>query len=194
MTPCPLTEYLYRSCKQWSRVPISTVTCRRRKLRLPYSKRKRQALSLSAIPAGWILFIFMQLVCMFLDNLYTLMSRQAWWLYYHCAELQTSQSRVWAPHCHRWSQNWPIHSSGIYTYYIIIIALILHPLIMHPILQIQPQGTTLNMAMDLDRLVVLSANPPSYPTFDALLNACKKTLNISKTSRYLPYKVCKCIS
>ena len=62
---------------------------------------------------------------------------------------------------------------------------------MHPFLQIQPQGTTLNMAMDLDRLVVLSANPPSYPTFDALLNACKKTLNISKTSRYLPYKVCK---
>jgi len=56
------------------------------------------------------------------------------------------------------------------------------------ILLIQPLGTTLNMAMDLDRLVVLNSNPPSYPTLDALINACKKTLSISKASRYLPYK------
>jgi len=56
------------------------------------------------------------------------------------------------------------------------------------ILLIPPAGTTLNMALDMHRMAVLAANPASYPTFDGLLNACKKTLGIPKASRYLAYK------
>jgi len=58
----------------------------------------------------------------------------------------------------------------------------------HYILLIPPAGTTLNMALDMHRMAVLGGNPPSYPTFDGLISACKKTLGIAKASRFLPYK------
>jgi len=62
------------------------------------------------------------------------------------------------------------------------------------ILLMPPPGTTLNMALDMHRMAVLSAakdggkTVSSYPSLDALLNACKKQLGIPKTSRFLPFK------